>query len=402
MQPGLVEKLVVQNDKRIVFLLMDGLGDIQHGNRGTPLDEAMTPNLNILAAEGTLGQFDPIAPGITPGSGPAHLALFGYDPVENNVGRGLLSAFGIDFDLTKRDVAVRVNFCTLDAGGNVTDRRAGRPPDSENLRLCSKIKDNIKLPDGIEFFLETESQHRAVFVLRGDDLSDQIEDTDPQQTGVPPLDPKAMAPEAERTASILRDILDQIRSILSDEEQANMILLRGYSGYRQLPSMEERFGLKACAIAEYPMYRGLAKLVGMHVQPPYRDFDHSVTVLSDNWNDYTFFFLHVKKTDSYGEDGNYEQKKQIIEEVDKMIVPGIAKLNPDVFVVTGDHSTPWSLKAHSWHPTPVLMQGKNVRRDRSERFSEVECQTGGLGRLPLTNLVPISLACSGKLAKFGA
>ncbi len=402
MQPGLVEQLIIRNDSKIVLLVMDGLGDIPAGGHQAPLEEAATPNLDQLAEDGTLGQFDPIAPGITPGSGPAHLALFGYDPTVNDIGRGLLSALGIDFDLTEKDVAVRINFCTLDPDGNVTDRRAGRPPDSENRRLCQKIREKIVLPDGIEFFLETESQHRAVLVIRGDNLSDQIGDTDPQNVGVPPLDQKPLSPEAERSVAILGSIIDQVSIILSDEKQANMILLRGYSGFRRLPSMEERFGLKACAIAEYPMYRGLAKLVGMTALPPYKDFDDSISILSRQWNNYTFFFLHVKKTDSYGEDGNFEAKKQIIEKVDKTIVPGIQTMAPDVLIVTGDHSTPWIMKAHSWHPSPVLMHGILVRKDRSEKFSEIECQSGGLGRLPMINLIPIALACAGKLAKFGA
>ena len=304
--------------------------------------------------------------------------------------------------MTEKDIAARVNFCTLDANGNITDRRAGRIPDEENRRLCEKIKDNLKHPAGIEFFMETVSQHRALFVIRGEKLSDQIGDTDPQVTGVPPLDPKPLSSDSEHTAGVLKEILDQIRHILADEKRANMILLRGYSGFRKFRSMEDRFGLKACAIAEYPMYRGLAKLVGMAVLPPYKNFADAVSIMKRNWNDYTFFFLHVKKTDSYGEDGNFESKKHVIEEVDKIIVPGIEALDPHVLIVTGDHSTPWSMKSHSWHPTPVLMHGKLVRKDRTEKYSEIECQQGGLGRLPLVNLLPIALACTGKLAKFGA
>ncbi len=399
---NLIESLAQETDSKIVMLVMDGVGDIPADGHGTPLQEASTPNLDALAKDGVLGQFDPIAPGVTPGSGPAHLGLFGYDPVENNVGRGILSAFGIDFDLTERDVAARVNFCTLDADGNVIDRRAGRIPDDVNKRVCEKIRKNLKLPQGIELFLETVSQHRAMLAIRGDNLSDQLADTDPQHTGVPPLEPSALSPEAEQTSQILKDILKQVREILADEEKANMILLRGYSGFRKFPSMEDRFKLKACAIAEYPMYRGLAKLVGMNVRPPYSGFEDAVAVLNENWNDHTFFFLHVKKTDSYGEDGNYDAKKDIIEQVDRIIVPGITALNPDVIIVTGDHSTPWPMAAHSWHPTPILLHGKLVRRDRTEAYSEIDCQQGGLGRLPLINLLPIAMACAEKLAKFGA
>jgi 2,3-bisphosphoglycerate-independent phosphoglycerate mutase len=402
MNSDFVEKLAVETESRIVLLVMDGLGDIPADGKGTPLEEALTPNLDKLASEGVLGQFDPVAPGITPGSGPAHLALFGYDPVANNVGRGILSAFGIDFDLTERDVAARVNFCTIDSNGSITDRRAGRISDDENKRVCAKVLASVKTPAGVELFLSTESQHRALLVVRGEGLSDKLGDTDPQMTGVPPLEVKALVPEAEGAATALRDILKQVKRVLADEKKSNMMLLRGYSGFKRLPSMKNRFGLNACAIAEYPMYRGLAKLVGMHVLPPYRDFQDAVAVLKANWSAHTFFFVHVKKTDSYGEDGNFEAKKHIIEDVDKTIVPGIVSLNPDVLVVTGDHSTPWSMKAHSWHPTPVLMRGKLVRRDRCTRFSETECQTGGLGRLPLVDLMPIALSCAGKLVKFGA
>ncbi len=379
---ALIETLAVKTKSKIAMLVLDGLGDIEAEGLRTPLDLAQTPNLDRLAEHGVLGQFDPIAPGITPGSGPAHLGLFGYDPVQNNVGRGILSAFGIDFDLTDRDVAARVNFCKIDSTGKITDRRAGRPPDAENRRLCAKVLDKIEPPDGIELFLETESQHRAVMVIRGEDLSDQIGDTDPQKTGVPALDPEPKVSDAQRTAQVLRTIIKQTREILSDEKQANMIILRGCSGFRRLPSMKKRFGLDACALAEYPMYRGLAKLVGMTVLPPYSDFSNAIDVLRREWEKYTFFFIHVKKTDSYGEDGNYEGKKRVIEEVDRLLVPFITELKPEVLAVTGDHSTPWSLKAHSWHPTPILLHGKTIRRDKSRRFSETECQTGGLGRLP--------------------
>ncbi len=366
------------------------------------IDRRLSKKRVLRTWTNTLGQFDPIAPGITPGSGPAHLGLFGYDPVANNVGRGILSAFGIDFDLTERDVAARVNFCTLDGAGNVTDRRAGRIPDDENRRLCNKIKAGVKLPAGTEFFIETESQHRALLVLRGDGLSDNVSDTDPQRTGVPTLPPKALDNESKKTSTALTDLLTQVRKVLADEPKGNMLLLRGYSGFRRFPSMLDRFKLRACAIAEYPMYRGLAKIVGMDVMAPYRDFADAIEVLRKCWNDYTFFFLHVKKTDSYGEDGNFDAKTHVIEEVDKTIVPGIMKLGPDVIAVTGDHSTPWPMKAHSWHPTPVLLHSKLVRRDRARRFTEVDCQTGGLGRLPLMELLPICMANAGKLAKFGA
>jgi 2,3-bisphosphoglycerate-independent phosphoglycerate mutase len=402
MKADLIRQQVKKTDSKIVFLIMDGLGDIPAQGKDTPLAEAETPNMDKLAERGCLGLCDPIAPGLTPGSGPAHLSLFGYDPVKNNVGRGLLSAFGLDFDLDPMDLAMRGNFCTIDEDGNVTDRRAGRIPDETNREACQKILDNIKLPDGVELFLRTESQHRVLVVMRAHGLSDQVEETDPQATGVPPNEPRAHNADAEKTERLLSDMLQQIKEILKDNHPANMVLLRGYSKPLSLPTFNERYKLDAVAIAEYPMYRGLARLVGMNVLPPYKDFNDCLSRLKKAWDDNDFFFVHVKKTDSYGEDGNFENKKKIIEEVDKTIVPGVTALNPDVLVISCDHSTPWSMASHSWHPVPVLMVAESIRTDRCTKFTELDCQSGSMGRNLSTSLMPLALAHAGKLEKFGA
>jgi len=338
---------------------------------------------------------------VTPGSGPAHFALFGYDPVQFNIGRGVLSAAGVEFKLTSQDLAARVNFCMIDQGGNVVDRRAGRIATEVNARLCEKIKQKVQVPKGYEFFMMPEKEHRAVFVLRGEDLSDAITDTDSQQIGVPPLDPKPTAAAAAATAQLLQGLLVQIKNILADEHPANMVLLRGFAKHRKYPTLSERFKLRALAIANYPMYRGVALLVGMELNPVTPNIPTQIDALEQRFADFDYFFIHIKYTDSRGEDGDFDAKVKVIEEVDQLI-PRFRKLNPDVLVVTGDHSTPAMLKNHSWHPVPVLLNSKTARVDLVEKFDEISCIAGGLGRQPALNIMGLALAHAQRLVKFGA
>jgi len=402
MKDELVDSLVVKNEKKIVFLVMDGLGGLPvDGKNKTELEAARTPNLDELARRGVCGLLDPIEPGITPGSGPAHFALFGYDPVKNNVGRGILGAAGLEFPMTEKDLFMRVNFCTIDAQGMIRDRRAGRIDTDTNRRLCGLLRDKVRLPEGIQAFFETEKEHRALFVLRGDGLREEIEETDPQKTGLPPLAPRALLPDAEGTAALLRLLVQQAQDILKNEPKANMVLLRGYSCFHKFPGVGERFGLRPLAIASYPMYRGIAKLLGMNVHKPTNTIREEFEALRGEFANHDFFFVHVKPTDSRGEDGQYEQKVRVIEEVDELL-PLITELSPDVLVVTGDHSTPAALASHSWHPVPVLLTAKTCRPDRVERFGESDCLAGGLGRMPMKHLMAVALAHAGKLEKFGA
>ena len=398
----LVQDLIIKSSSHIVFFIMDGLGGLPNEGTGlTELQMAKAPNLDNLAAGGTCGLLDPIEPGIIPGSGPAHLALFGYDPVVNNIGRGVLSALGVDFPLKDGDVAARVNFCSVDENGIITDRRAGRISTDINRRICKKLLENVKLPDGIEWFLETESEHRAALILRGKDLSDKIDDTDPQVVGQKPLPAKALAVEAKSTEKLLNDFITQVGSILKDEEKANMLLMRGFASLGVFPSMEERYGLRCAAIAQYPMYRGLARLVGMDVLSIPETLPAGIEMMKNNWEKYDFFYFHVKKTDSYGEDGNTDAKVHVIEEAD-LLIPGIVELKPDVFVVTGDHSTPCSMKAHSWHPVPVILNARYCLRDTLSEFNEIACMQGGLGRMRMKYLMNLALANALRLKKFGA
>ena len=401
---SLISSLAVENDKRIVMLVMDGVGDCDNAGRGTALQQANTPNLDALAARSALGQIVPIATGVTPGSGPAHLGLFGYDPLIYQVGRGVLSALGIEFPLAKRDVAARVNFCTIDAAGNVTDRRAGRIGDDENKRLVAKIREKIAPPKGAdEVLFATVAEHRALLVIRDGGLDDDIGETDPQAVGVPPLLATRPPHGKSKTAGIAQDVINQVGEILADEPRANMILTRGFAKFPHWPTFAQRYKLKPAAVAGYPMYRGVARLVGMEVvAEPTTAADvcaETARLLTDT--DYTFIFSHFKYTDKTGEDGDLAGKIARIEEMDAAL-PALLDAKPDVLLITGDHSTPPALKAHSWHPVPVLMSAPYLRGGDGAAFNEIACRAGQIGIITSKELLPLAMAHAGKLEKFGA
>lgn len=402
MYPDLIDSLIIANSTKIVFLIMDGLGGIPAaGKPGTELETARTPHLDEIARQSVCGLLDPVGPGITPGSGPAHFALFGYDPVRNNVGRGILEAAGIDFPMTERDLLIRINFATMDESGLITDRRAGRIDNETNKRICEKLQKNIRLESGVKVIFKSVREHRALLVLRGDGLREEIAETDPQKTGQPPVSPAAVIPEAKTTSDLLMELVGKAKDILSDEKKANMILLRGYARYRRFPGLKERFRLNALAVASYPMYRGIARLLGMNIASQTDSVREEFSALRKNYPNYDFFFLHIKPTDSRGEDGDFDAKVKAIEEVDTL-VPMITDLRPDVLVVTGDHSTPSALASHSWHPVPVMLSADTCRPDRVERFGERDCLLGGLGRMPMVHLMGLALAHARRLEKFGA
>jgi 2,3-bisphosphoglycerate-independent phosphoglycerate mutase len=385
---------------KIVLVVLDGLAGFAGPDRGTELEEAHTPNLDALASAGSVGLHDPVGPGITPGSGPAHMALFGYDPVEYQLGRGALSAAGLEVEVRPGDVAARGNLATLDAEGRITDRRAGRLPDHEAAEVVERLRAGIAI-DGVEITIAHEAQHRVLVVFRGDDLSPLLADTDPQKVGVPPAAPLADVPLADHTAEVVAEFDRQARAVLADHPKANVVLLRGFDSHRALPSMYELFGVRPAAIAVYPMYRGVGSLVGMDVLPRPANLEEELALLRKYWDDYDYFFFHHKPTDSAGEDGDFEAKVAAIEALDAAI-PEIAAMGPDVLVVTGDHSTPSQMAAHSWHPVPVLMWGPRVGRDDQTRFGERWCLKGALGRRDGKYLMPLALGAAGRLAKFGA
>jgi len=403
MTRNVIDQLAIEADTKIVLLVMDGLGGLALAPGGkTELETARTPNLDALAASSSCGLLEPVGAGITPGSGPGHLAMFGYDPLEYDIGRGLLESFGIDFPLGPGDLAARCNFASLDADGNITDRRAGRISTERNQQLCDKLAGKLDVCEGIEVTVTPVKEHRALLVLRGEGLSESLADTDPQATGVPPRKVVASEAAGQATAEAAGKVLDHVKEILANESPSLCLLARGWSLYRQLPGYRERFALKAYAIAGYPMYRGLAKLVGMDVHPFYKDFAEAVAILKDKFDEYDFFYFHVKKTDSYGEDGNFDARVKEMEKVDAEIVPAITALKPDVLIVTGDHSTPAALASHSWHPVPALLASKYARGDSVRTFGETACLAGALGIRPMVDILPLALACAGRLTKYGA
>jgi 2,3-bisphosphoglycerate-independent phosphoglycerate mutase len=401
MQLDFIQQLVKPANTKIVLLVLDGLGGLPSGPGGrTELEAAETPNLDRLTSRGVSGLHVPVGAGITPGSGPGHLGLFGYDPTEYKVGRGMLAALGIEFDLRDGDVAARGNFCTVDDKGVVTDRRAGRISTEKNEKLCELLRD-IEV-DGAEIHIETVKEHRMLFVLRGEGLSDEIDDTDPQETGKRPDPPQAAAPQAEKTSEMVGEFLDQARQKLADHAPANMLLLRGFAQRPGWPTFEQAFGLRSAAIASYPMYRGVASLLGMDTLSGPTSLADKFALAGEHWDEYDFFFIHKKNIDSRGEDGDFSAKVDAIEQADTHLQK-LLDLQPDVVMVTGDHSTPAQLKYHSWHPVPVVLWSEHCRTDAVETFGERACLGGGLGaRFPAIDLMPLALANALRLEKFGA
>jgi 2,3-bisphosphoglycerate-independent phosphoglycerate mutase len=396
----LIRELHETNASKIVLLVADGLGGLPMEPGGkTELESARTPNLDACSREGTCGLSIPVLPGITPGSGPGHLALFGYDPLQYRIGRGILEALGIHFEVGPRDVAARGNFCTVDSAGRITDRRAGRPTTERCVAMC-RLLQQVRVP-GVELFVEPVREHRFVVVFRGDNLGDTVNDTDPQQTGHAPLPAKGADPASQTTANAVNRFVAEAGRVLTSETPTNMVTLRGLARYPKIATMQEVYGVRPVAIAVYPMYKGLARLVGMDIADAGATLTDQVETLRRLWNTYDFFFLHYKYTDSTGEDGNFPAKVEMIERLDSEL-PKIRALDPDVLIVTGDHSTPSLMRAHSWHPVPTLLWSKLCRPDPVTEFGETYCLHGGLGQFQAMYLLPMALAHAGRLGKYGA
>ena len=395
-----LRSLVVQTESKLLLVVIDGLGGLPVRGK-TELGAAKHPHLDRLTAKSVCGLIDPISYGITPGSGPSHLALFGYDPFRYEIGRGVMEALGIGLTLMKDDLTARGNFATIDDKGVIVDRRAGRIATEKNQEICRFLQNEIKEVNGVQISVYPGKEHRFVILFRGKELRDDLSDADPQKDGLKAKGTEGLTPEARRTAEIVNDYLRRATEILKPFHPANTIMLRGFSKIPDIPTMPERFKLRPAAIATYPMYRGLAKLVGMEILEAGETYRDEVETLKNHFDRYDFFYLHFKKTDSAGEDGDFKKKVKAIEEIDR-VLPFILKLKPDVLVVTGDHSTPTLLKSHSWHPNPILLCSKYIRPDGIRRFTERHCQKGQLGRFPAVDILPLMLANGLKLKKFGA
>ncbi|WP_273843695.1 2,3-bisphosphoglycerate-independent phosphoglycerate mutase [Rubrobacter calidifluminis] len=402
MDLNLMRELSVKTDSKIVLLVMDGLGGLpmEPGGR-TELEAADTPNLDTLAAASDLGLSRPVAAGVSPGSGPGHLGLFGYDPLRYRVGRGVLSALGVGFDLKESDLAARLNFATKDSSGKISDRRAGRIPSEKGEELVKKLNAGVEI-EGVETFVLHEKEYRAVVIFRGEGLSDALSDSDPQRTGLEPLPVKPTddSKEAERSARIAGAFIEQANGILADDHPANTVLMRGFGMHPALPSFDETYRLDAGAIAVYPMYRGLARLAGMQLLKTGSEIADEFSALEENWENHDFFFVHVKPTDSAGEDGDHERKSRVIEAVDAQI-PRLLDLGPDVLAVTGDHGTPAKLKSHSWHGVPFLLHSPYTL-PTADSFGERACAGGSLGVFPAEEIMGLLMGHALKLQRYGA
>lgn len=401
MENELLEELITRNNTKIAMIILDGLGGLPEVKGGkTELESAKTPNMDALAEDSILGLSIPVRMGVTSGSGPGHLGLFGYDPVEYQIGRGAMEALGVDFDLNPNDVAARGNFCTVDDNGLITDRRAGRLPNCESEKLISLINE-ICIED-VTFEIRVVKEHRFALVMHGNGLGSNVTETDPLKTNALPLEARALDSDSEKTATLVNKFLAIVSEKLKDLSPANMITLRGFAQLPKIPSFQERYGLNAAAIAVNGMYKGVSRMVGMTVLPvngetPADEF----STLEKFWGDHDFFYLHIKKTDTAGEDGDFWRKVRAIEEVDALI-PRLTALNPDVIIVGGDHSSPAVLKFHSWHPVPLMIYGKHVRADCISEFGERACTRGSLGVIPAKEIMPLALANAGRFAKYGA
>jgi 2,3-bisphosphoglycerate-independent phosphoglycerate mutase len=401
-----VESLVIPNTTKIVLLVLDGLGDLPHPGFGgkTPLEAARTPNLDALTPSSALARLLPVEPGVTPGSGPGHLGLFGYDPIETVVGRGVLEALGAGMELKAGDVAARANFCTLDGAGVVADRRAGRIPTETCAALVEKLKRDASRFEDVDVVLQAGKGHRFVAVLRGPGLGGQVSDADPHKEGKPIPAAHALGPGAgnAKTARIVDAFVHRVAEVLRNDHPANAALARGFSERPSLPGYRERWQLRAAAIAAYPMYRGVAQLAGMDVYIPRGEgAAEAIALAAQKWSEHDFFFLHVKGTDMAGEDGDFKAKRAVIESVDAAL-PALLALEPDVLCVTGDHSTPCMVKGHSWHPVPALIHAPWCFADGAARFTEKACRSGSFAGLRSQELMPVLMANAARLDKYGA
>lgn len=403
----LIKSLAIKNDKKIVFVVIDGIGGAPEPKTGlTELEVASHPNLDKIAQESLCGLGIPVDYGITPGSGPGHLAIFGYDPVNYLIGRGILEVLGLGMEITSNDLAFRGNFATIDSNGVITDRRAGRIPSEETIRLIQKIQSKINEIDGVKIILKPGKEHRFAGVFRYLDLSEEISENDPHKEGNKPheIQPLSDKEQAKFTAKVVKKFIEEVRNVLKDEQKANYVLLRGFSKYPNIPKMQEVYKFAPVAIAVYPMYKGIAQIVGMEVISGCETIADEVNKLKELYNkNYDFYYLHIKDTDKLGEDGNFEGKVKKIEEIDKYIKE-IFELQPDVLVITGDHSTPAVIKGHSWHPVPIVIWSKNLvnQKGLTQRFTEKEVAKGMLGTIYMKNLLPLAMAYAGKLDKYGA
>ncbi len=411
----MLSTLAHKNDKKILLWVFDGIGGLPHPETGkTELETAVTPHIDAFVARSMTGRTLAFGQGVTPGSGPGHLALFGYPNDQIVIGRGVLEVLGSSevllggervsrFSLSKGDVAARCNFATRQVVGGqavITDRRAGKPATAVSTALVQRISAEVSI-EGVEVFLLPGKEHRFSVVFRGEGLVGEVTETDPQVTGAAALRCEPCTPAAARAAEVVNAFVDQINTILADEPAANTALLRGIAGRPDIPTLPELFGLRCGAIAAYPMYRGIASLLGFDVLGDPKTWAEEVEVLKANYDSYDLFYLHIKETDSVSHLGHFDEKVKIFEQCDALFQAAI-ELGFEVVIITGDHCTPSTLMEHSWHPIPTVMGHPGCLFDDVGKLGERACARGTLGDIEARDLVPLAMAASGKFLKYGA
>jgi 2,3-bisphosphoglycerate-independent phosphoglycerate mutase len=402
----LYSQLTIPSTTKHALIVMDGVGDVATREQGylTPLEAARTPNLDAIARDSAQGRMIPVAPGITPGSGPGHLGLFGYDPLEFEVGRGVIEALGLGLELRAGDIAARANFCTVDGKGIVTDRRAGRIETPVCEELCALLSAKVKKIGDTQVIIRPGKGHRFVVLFRGKGLEGPLTDADPHREGLPipkvsPVNPRSA--KAKKAAKLITDFYKAALPIIAKRHPANAFLLRGIAHQPEIPSFQDRYKLRAACIAVYPMYKGLAQLVGMaKLEGPQTIAEQFERYVAE-YENYDYFFIHFKYTDMYGEDGNFAAKRKAIEELDAAL-PILIKKKPDVLAITGDHSTPCVIRGHSWHPQPVMLHSALSGSDKLDRFTETGANGGSLGVFPARELIRLMQANARAFDKFGA
>jgi len=401
--------------KKYLLIICDGMGDLpiaELGNK-TPLEAASTPNLDRLAQNGKLGLMYVLGKGIRPNSDEAHLVLLGYDLEKDYPGRGPIEAAGVGIVLQEGDVAIRANLATIDQDLHVIDRRAGR------IKDCSafiKDLDGMEI-DEVKFVLKPGTGYRVALVMRGKGLSDQITNSDVHYAtedkivehweGLPvnvikPLDDSV---EAKFTAEVLQRFLERAHEVLEKnphngkrqenrEVKGNYLLTRGPGYFKQLQSFKEKWGKTACCIAGAGLYKGLGVMAGMDLIEvsgatgmPDTNVGAKIQAAREQLKNYDFVFVHIKPTDIFSEDGNWQGKREFIEKIDLAI--DFLEETGTVICVTADHSTPCILKDHSADPVPLLINRPGEFGDGIEKFSEPFCAKGSLGAIEGKDLMKL-------------
>jgi 2,3-bisphosphoglycerate-independent phosphoglycerate mutase len=407
---------------RVLLLIIDGVSDrpCPDLRNLTPLQAAKTPILDRIAAEGVCGIMDTLAPGIRPGSDTSHLSLLGYPPENCYTGRGPLEAVGTGIRMEPGMIGFRCNYATLDNGGKVIDRRAGRIHDTADLTRA--VMDGVDLSAfGIEVLFRSGTGHRAALAFRGHGLGACVSSNDPKKDGVmpPPFKPLRDDPADRTTADALNSFVRQADAILAEHPlnrdreaeglaPANTILIRGAGEMGDFQPFSERYGLSGSVVAAATLINGIATAVGLRRVPvpgatgsTDTNLSGKVAAVLTELETQDFVLFNIKGADEAGHDGKAAEKRDFIEQIDAAVEPFLS-VEGLLLVVCADHSTPCSIRDHSADPVPLVIRGDGVRTDAVRSYDEITCAQGGLNRIPGSALMPIICDLINRTKKYGA